>query len=75
MNFKFQPPSKFVAFHKNGYFESCSSFEDLPEYKMSCSHAEWCKCCIHRKSVNVRHFGMVQDAGLRSMASRSSSVA
>jgi hypothetical protein len=37
----------------------CSSSEDLSEYKISCPYVDWCKFCIHFKSVNVRHFEMV----------------
>jgi hypothetical protein len=65
----------FFVFDKNGLIKSCSSFEDLSVYKISRSHVEWCKFCIHLRSLNVHHFVMVKDTGLKSTASRSSSMA
>jgi hypothetical protein len=65
----------FFVFDKNGLTESCSSFEDLSVYKISWSHVDWCKFCIHLRSLNVRHFGMVEGTGLKSTASRSPSMA
>jgi hypothetical protein len=55
----------FFVFDKNCLIKSCSSFEDLSVYKMSWSHVEWCKFCIHLRSSNVRHFGMVKCTGLK----------
>jgi hypothetical protein len=72
MNFNIQLAAMFVffVFDKNGLIKSCSSFEDLSVYKISCSHVDWFKFCIHLRSLNVRNFGMVQEMGLKSMASR-----
>jgi hypothetical protein len=77
MNFNIQLAAMFVffVFDKNGLIESYSSFEDLSVYKISCSHVDWCKFCIHLRSLNVRHFRMVEDTGLESTASRSPSMA
>jgi hypothetical protein len=55
----------FFVFDKNGLIESCSFFEDLSVYKISWSHVDWCKFCIHLSSLNVRHFGMVEGTGLK----------
>jgi hypothetical protein len=72
MNFNIQMVTMFLFFvsNKNGLIKSCSSFEDLSVYKISCSHVDWCKFCIHLRSLNVRHFGMVKGTGLKSTASR-----
>jgi hypothetical protein len=77
MNFNIQTAVMFVlfVFEKNCLIKSFSSFEDLSVHKISWSHVDWCKFCIHRRSLNVRHFGMLEDTGLISMASRSSSMA
>jgi hypothetical protein len=76
MNIYIQTTAMFVfVFDKNGLIKSCSSFEDLSAYKISWSHVEWCKFCIHLRSLNVRHFGMVEGKGLKSTASRSPSMA
>jgi hypothetical protein len=77
MNFNIQLAAMFVffAFDKNGLIKSCSSFEDLSENKISWSRVDWCKFCIHLRSLNVRHFGMVEGTGLNSTASRSPSMA
>jgi hypothetical protein len=66
MNFNIQTAAMFVffVFDKNGLIKSCSSFEDLSENKISRSHVDWCKFCIHLISLNVRHFGMFEDTGL-----------
>jgi hypothetical protein len=66
MNFNIQTAAMFVffVFDKNGLIKSCSSFKDLSLYKISCSHVDWCKFCIHLRSLNVRHFGMAEDTGL-----------
>jgi hypothetical protein len=73
MNFDIQTAAMFVffLFDQNGLIKSCSSFEDLSVYKISCSHVDWCKFCIHLSSLNVRHFGMVEGKELESTASRS----
>jgi hypothetical protein len=65
----------FLVFGTNGVFKSCSSFDDLSVYKSLWSHVEWCKFCIHLRSLNVLHFGIVEDTGLKSTASRSPSMA
>jgi hypothetical protein len=68
MNFNIQTAAMFVffVFDKNGLIKSCSSFEDLTVYKMLWSHIDWCKFCIHLSSLNVRHFVIVEDTGLKS---------
>jgi hypothetical protein len=73
LTFKRPPCSYF--FHKNGLIKSCSSFEDLSVYKISWSHVDRCKFCIHLGSLNVLNFGMFEGTGLKSMASRSPSMA
>jgi hypothetical protein len=50
----------FFVFDKNGLIKSCSSFEDLSVYKISWSHVDCCKFCIHIRSLIVRHFGIVR---------------
>jgi hypothetical protein len=49
----------FFAFRKSGIIKSCSSSEDLTEYKISWPYVDWCKFYIHLKGLNVHHFGMV----------------
>jgi hypothetical protein len=75
LTFKWPPCSYFLFFDKNGLIKSCSSFEDLSVFKISWSHVDWWKFCIHLRSLNVRHFGMVEGTGLKSTASRSPSMA
>jgi hypothetical protein len=77
MNFNIQLAaiSYFFVFDKNGLIKICSFFEDLSVFKISCFYVDWCKCCIHLRSLNVRHFGMVEASGLQSTASRSTSMA
>jgi hypothetical protein len=72
MSFNIQLAAMFVffVFDKNSLIKSCSSFEDLSVYKISCSHVDWCKFCIHLRSLNVHHFGMVESKGLKSTESR-----
>jgi hypothetical protein len=67
MNFNIQMAAMFVffVFYKNGLIKSCSSFEDLSVHKMSWSHVDWCKFCIHLRSLNALHFGMVEGTGLK----------
>jgi hypothetical protein len=76
MNFNIQTAAMFVffVFDKNGLIKSCSSFEDVSEYKISWSHVDWCKFCIHLRSLNVRHFEMVEGTRLKSTASRLPSI-
>jgi hypothetical protein len=54
MNFNIQLAAMFVFFicDKNGLIKSYSYFEDLSVYKISCSHVDWCKFCIHLRSLN-----------------------
>jgi hypothetical protein len=77
MNFNIQTDAMFVffVFNKNGLIKSCSSFQDLSVYKISWTHVDSCKFCIHLGSLNVRHFWMVERTGLKSTASRSPSMA
>jgi hypothetical protein len=77
MNFNIQTAAMFVffVFDKNGLIKSCSSFDDLSAYNISWSHVYWWKFCIYLRSLNVRHFGMVEGTGLKSTASRSPSMA
>jgi hypothetical protein len=53
MNFNIQTAAMFVffVFDKNGLIKSCSSFEDLSVYKISWSHVDWCKFCIHLRNL------------------------
>jgi hypothetical protein len=76
MNCNIQTAAMFVffVFDKNGLLKSCSAFEDISVYKISWSHVDWCKFFIHLRSLNVRHFWMVEDTGLKSTASRSPSM-
>jgi hypothetical protein len=77
MNFNIQLAAMFVffVFDKNCLIKICSSFEDLSVYKISYSHVDWCKFCINLRSLNVRHFGMVEGTGLKSTTLRSPSMA
>jgi hypothetical protein len=77
MNFNIQTAAMFVFFvsDKNGVIKSFWSFEDLSVYKISWSHVDWCKFCIHLKRLNVRHFEMVEGTGLKNMASKLPSMA
>jgi hypothetical protein len=76
MNFNIQTAAMFVffVFDKNGLIKSCLSFVYLSVYKISWSHVDWCKFCIHLRSLNVRHFRMVEGTGLKSTESRSPSM-
>jgi hypothetical protein len=67
MNFNIQTAGMFVlfVFDKNSLIKSCSSFEDLSVYKISWSHVDWCKFCIHLRSLNVSHIGMLEVTGLK----------
>jgi hypothetical protein len=61
VNFKFKLPAMFpfFVFRKNAPIKSCSSSEDLSEYKISGYYVDWCKFYTHLKSLNVGHFVMV----------------
>jgi hypothetical protein len=54
-------------FCTSGLIKSCSSSEDLSEYKISWSYLDWCKFYIHLKSLNIRHFEMVAAMALKIM--------
>jgi hypothetical protein len=66
-NFNIQTAAMFAffIFDKDVFIKSCSSFEDLSVYKISWSHVDWCKFCIHLRSLNVHHFGMAEGTGLK----------
>jgi hypothetical protein len=65
----------FFIFVKKSLIKSCSSSKDLSEYKSSWSYVERYKFCIHLRSLNVRHFGILAATALTMMASRSPSMA
>jgi len=65
----------FVFLVSSGFITSCSSSEDLSEYKFSWSYVDWWNFCNHLRSFNVRHFGMVALTELQIMGSRASSMA
>jgi hypothetical protein len=58
-----------------GVWSQSSSFEELTAYKISWFHVDWRKFCIHLRSLNVHHFGTVESTELKSMVSRSPSIA
>jgi hypothetical protein len=66
MNFYIQTAAMFVffVFDKNGLIKSCSSFEDLSVYKF---HGPTLTgASLHPpQTFSVRHFGMVEGAGLK----------
>jgi hypothetical protein len=68
-----RPPLSYF-FLKNSLSRGCSSFEDMSANKMSWSHVDWCKFCIHLRSLNIRHFGLFEATGLKIMALRSPSM-
>jgi hypothetical protein len=76
MNFKIQLAAMFVffVFDKNGLIKSCSSFEDYQYTKFHCPTLTGASFAS-TLNLNVRHFGMVEDTGLKSTASRSPSMA
>jgi hypothetical protein len=76
MNFNIQTAAMlaFFVFNKIGLIKSCSSFEELSVSKISWSHVDWCKLCIHLRRLNVHHFGMLEGTGLKYTASRSPSM-
>jgi hypothetical protein len=49
---------------KNGIIKRSSTFEGLSAYKISWSYVDWYKFCFHLRSLNVRHFGMVEHYGI-----------
>jgi hypothetical protein len=55
----------FFVYCKSSLFKSCSSSEALSEYKISWSYIDWCKFCIHLKSLNMHHFGMIAASTLK----------
>jgi hypothetical protein len=70
MNFNSQTAAMFVifGFDKNGLIKSYSPFKYLSVYKISWSHVDWCKFCIHLRSLNVHCFVMVEGTGLKRTA-------
>jgi len=64
----------FFVYCKSGIIKSCSSPEDLSDYKISWSYVDWYTFYIHLKSLNIRHLGMVAATALKIMASRTSSM-
>jgi hypothetical protein len=54
--------------------ESMSSSTSSPPYKISSKSTNEFKSCTHQRSLNVRHFEMVEVTGFNSMESRSSSM-
>jgi hypothetical protein len=65
----------FLVSHKNFLNKNCSSFEDVSAYNIPWSHVDWYQFCIHLRSLNFSHFGMVKAMRIRNMDSRSPSVA
>jgi hypothetical protein len=67
INFNLQLPSIFVflASHKNDLIKSCLSSGDLLAHEISWSYVDWCMFRIHLRSLNVRHFGMVEAKRLK----------
>jgi hypothetical protein len=39
--------------------------------KPSCTHVDWCKFCVHLRSLIVRHFWKIETMGFKSTTSRS----
>jgi hypothetical protein len=74
VHFSFESHSTllFLVFRKNSLIKILISFGDLSLYKIPRYHVDWHKFCILQSSVNI---GMVEDTGLKSMASRSTSTA
>jgi hypothetical protein len=68
MNFNFQPLSTlvFLVPYKHSPIESCSSFEDLSAYILW-FHIDRCKFFVHLRSLNVRHFEMVSNYGIKNV--------
>jgi hypothetical protein len=70
-----------LRFHTSGIsqnkilYKICSSFDGLAIYKMSMIRVDWCQFCIHLRSLNVSHFGMVVSVGLKRMEVISLSMA
>jgi hypothetical protein len=64
-------PLRFSAFHINSLVKECPFFEGLSAYKRSRSHVDWCKSCIHLRSLNIRHFGLVEGMALKSAEPKS----
>jgi hypothetical protein len=78
VNFKFQLPPHvriFGFFKKSGLIKTCSSSEDQSIYKTAWSHVDWCKFCIHLRSLNVHHIEIVKYRELKIMEPRSPSMA
>jgi hypothetical protein len=73
VKFKFQPLAIFLRFvpEKSGLIKSRSSSEHLSAFKILWSHFDWCKFCIHLRSMKIGHFGIVEATWLKGMTSRS----
>jgi hypothetical protein len=73
MTFNIQPLSTFVllVFHENGIIRSFHPLKIYQNTKFMVPRNFF----VHLRSLNVRHFGMVEATGLETMASRSPSVA
>jgi hypothetical protein len=41
----------------------------LPAHEISSKSTNWLKSCTHLSSLNVRHYGIVEDMILKNMAS------
>jgi hypothetical protein len=67
LKFNIQSSSMFIYLdsHKCGLMKSCSFSKDLSEFKMSCSCVEWCKFCVHLRSLNISFLVMVVATALK----------
>jgi thiol-disulfide isomerase/thioredoxin len=62
MNYNFKqpppPPQRSYCFFYKILVKSCLSFEDLAAYVIVWFHADWCKFCVHLRSLNFHCFRM-----------------
>jgi hypothetical protein len=67
INFNFQPPSTYIlsGFTKTSYLKSCSFFQDLSHTDFHVPALAGASFASTSQSLNVHHFGMVEDAGLK----------
>jgi hypothetical protein len=67
MNFNIQlaPCSYFLFLTKMVSLKVVHPLKIYQYTKPSCSHVDWCKFCIHLRSLNVRHSGTVEGTGLK----------
>jgi hypothetical protein len=65
INYKFKPPSTsvFLVSQKMVLLKVVLPLNIYRNTKVQ-SRIDWCKFCIHLRSLNVRHFGMVEAMGL-----------